>query len=259
MSFKCKYCNKDYKSASSRCNHIKKFHKAMCGIVLTTTQKIFVENNQVKIKNNDDIIKNIQETDKELNSKTCKFCNKTFCDRFYRWKHQKKCSIKQETNKKQEKQEKQEIQDLVDKKIKEIINIQTEEINKLQKSQNLYMKKQSRVNYPGENVIYIVTTNDNKNKRIYIIGKAKILKNRLSGYNKTAEHEVIYYKSCTNYEEMNVVESMVLLKLSKYKEQANRDRFILPVEKDISLFINTINDSISFFNSDKNNKKEIEI
>jgi uncharacterized C2H2 Zn-finger protein len=26
MSFKCKYCNKDYKSASSRCNHIKKFH-----------------------------------------------------------------------------------------------------------------------------------------------------------------------------------------------------------------------------------------
>jgi hypothetical protein len=58
---------------------------------------------------------------------------------------------------------------------------------------------------------------------------------------------------------MNVVESMVLLKLSKYKELANRDRFILPVEKDISLFINTINDSISFFNLDKNNKKEIEI
>jgi hypothetical protein len=257
MSFKCKYCNKDYKSASSRCNHIKKFHKTKCGTVLTTTQKKFVENNKVTIKNNIDIIKNIQETDKESNSKTCKFCNKTFCDRFYRWKHQKKCSIKEENNKKQE------ILDLVDKKIKdnlinEIINIQTEEINKLQKSQNLYMKKQSRVNYPGENVIYIVTTNDNKNKRIYIIGKAKILKNRLSGYNKTAEHEVIYYKSCTNYEEMNVVESMVLLKLSKYKEQANRDRFILPVEKDISLFINTINDSISFFNLDKN-KKEIEI
>ena len=241
MSFKCKYCNKDYKSASSRCNHIKKFHKTDCGTVLTTTQKKFVENNQVKIKNNKDIIKNTQETDKESNSKTCKFCNKTFCDRFYRWKHQKKCSIKK------------------DSLIKEIINIQTEEINKLQKLQNLYKKKQSRVNYPGENVIYIVTTNDNKNKRIYIIGKAKILKNRLSGYNKTAEHEVIYYKACTNYQEMNVVESMVLLKLSKYKEQANRDRFILPVEKDISLFINTINDSISFFNSDKNNKKEIEI
>jgi hypothetical protein len=79
MSFKCKYCNKDYKSASSRCNHIKKFHKTDCGTVLTTTQKKFVENNQIKIKNNKDIIKNTEETDKESNSKTCKFCNIGFC------------------------------------------------------------------------------------------------------------------------------------------------------------------------------------
>ena len=37
---------------------------------------------------------------------------------------------------------------------------------------------------------------------------------------------------------------MVLLKLDEYREKANRDRFILPVEKDISLFTSTIDQCI---------------
>ena len=38
----------------------------------------------------------------------------------------------------------------------------------------------------------MLTTEDNKKKRIYIIGKATNLTQRLSSYNKTAEHEVVY-------------------------------------------------------------------
>jgi len=34
----------------------------------------------------------------------------------------------------------------------------------------------------------------------------------------------------------------------KYKEKANRDRFILPVENDITLFIDVINNCINFLN-----------
>jgi hypothetical protein len=36
-------------------------------------------------------------------------------------------------------------------------------------------------------------------------------------------------------------------KLNKYREKANRDRFILPLENDISLFTNVINECINFF------------
>ena len=67
-----------------------------------------------------------------------------------------------------------------------------------------FIKKQKRINYPN-NVIYMLTTEDNKKNRIYIIGKTLNLQNRLSSYNKTSEHEVIYYKQC-NKEYLNLIE-----------------------------------------------------
>jgi len=85
--------------------------------------------------------------------------------------------------------------------------------------------------------------------RIYIIGKTKNLKNRLSVYNKTCDHQVVFYKECSNDDVLNLVELTVLNKLKKYQEQANRDRFILPVENDISLFTNIIEDCIKFLES----------
>ena len=56
-----------------------------------------------------------------------------------------------------------------------------------------------------------------------------------------------YYKSCKNEEELTIVESIVLNKLKAYKEKANRDRFILPLEKDISFFTDIIDNCINFF------------
>ena len=73
---------------------------------------------------------------------------------------------------------------------------------KIKLLENAFVKKQKRKDYPEKNVIYMLTTEDNKNKRIYIIGKAKDLKHRLSTYNKTAEHEVVYYKECKNEEDI---------------------------------------------------------
>jgi hypothetical protein len=118
--------------------------------------------------------------------------------------------------------------------------------HKIKLLKDSYLKKQTRINYPENNVIYMLTTEDHKRNRIYIIGKANKLKNRLSSYNKTAEHEVIYYKSCENEENATLVELMVLNKLNVYKEKANRDRFVLPLEKDISFFTNTIDECIKF-------------
>jgi hypothetical protein len=117
---------------------------------------------------------------------------------------------------------------------------------KIQLLQDICIKKQKRQNYPETNIIYILSTEDNIKKRIYIIGKTKKLKDRLGPYNKTAEHGVEYYKSCNCKEYMNIAELMILSKLDKYREKANRDRFILPIDKDLSLFINIIENCINF-------------
>jgi hypothetical protein len=117
---------------------------------------------------------------------------------------------------------------------------------KIKLLENLILKRQKRQEYPEKNVIYIVTTENNKKDNIYIIGKAKNLKNRLSTYNKTNEHEVIFYGECKSEEDMNIIELSVLNKLKKYRELANRDRFILPEGKNISFFVNIIKDTIKF-------------
>ena len=85
-----------------------------------------------------------------------------------------------------------------------------------------------------------------KKERRYILGKATNLTNRLSTYNKSDEHEVIYYQECDCEDNMNAVESLVFQKLRSYREQANRERFVLPEGKDISYFVDTIKECISF-------------
>jgi hypothetical protein len=118
--------------------------------------------------------------------------------------------------------------------------------DKIKLLENTYLKKHKRDNYPNKNVIYMLTTEHNLKNRTYIIGKTKNLKNRLSVYNKTCDHQVIYYKECSNEDTLNLIELMVLNKLKQYQEKANRDRFILPIENNISLFINVIEDCIKF-------------
>lgn len=118
--------------------------------------------------------------------------------------------------------------------------------NQISTLKNICLKKQSRIDYLEKNVVYVLTTEDLKNKRIYIIGKTQNLKKRLSNYNKTSEHQVIYYKSCDTIENMNIVEQIVLNKLNNYREKSNRDRFILPIDKDITFITNIIDTSINF-------------
>ncbi len=129
------------------------------------------------------------------------------------------------------------------------IKMQEEKIKKLE---NLLVRKQKREQY-DDNVIYMVTTEDNKTKRIYIIGKAEKLADRLSTYNKTAEHIVIYYRQCSDKNTMGIVESMILNKLEEYRERANRDRFCLPENQTISLFTNIIDECVDFLCNTKIN------
>ena len=105
----------------------------------------------------------------------------------------------------------------------------------------MVLKKQKREIYPESNVIYMLTTEDHKNRNTYIIGKAANLTDRLSTYNKTCDHEVVFYKECKNEEHMDLSEKIILLMLDEYREVINRDRFILPKGKDNKFFIDIIN------------------
>ncbi len=109
-----------------------------------------------------------------------------------------------------------------------------------------YVKLQPRVQYDEKYVIYILTTKLMKKERRYILGKAVDLKCRLSTYNKSDEHEVIFFASCKDVETMNLVENLVFSHLKNYREQANRERFVLPQNEKIELFSNAIKKSIEF-------------
>ena len=110
-----------------------------------------------------------------------------------------------------------------------------------------YMKAQPRVQYEEQYVVYILTTKRMKKDRVYILGKAINLTNRLSTYNKSDEHEVVYYQGCGDEETMSLVENMTFQYLKEYREQANRERFILPEKEEIKLFSDIINKSVEFF------------
>ena len=124
---------------------------------------------------------------------------------------------------------------------------------KIQYLTKKYMKAQPRIKYEEQYVVYVLTTKRMKKDRVYILGKATNLTNRLSTYNKSDEHEVVYYRGCGDEETMGCVENMVFQYLKEYREQmgslnqANRERFILPEKEETKLFSEIINKSVEFF------------
>jgi hypothetical protein len=131
--------------------------------------------------------------------------------------------------------------------LKEKENIIKDSQRRIKILENLTLKKHKRTKYSDANIVYIVKDPENKNDRKYIIGSAKDLTTRLSTYNKGSEFEVIYYKGFKSEEVMLLAEKIVLSKLDQYREQANRDRFILPIRENIKLFTDVINESWIFF------------
>jgi len=143
-------------------------------------------------------------------------------------------------------------------KLNNELELKDERIKTLEKYYKL--KQKQTIDYQDKNVIYIITTKQNKLENIYIIGSTIDLKKRLSTYNKSCEHEIVFSKSCNNKKEMLLIENIVLTKLNAYREKSNRDRFVLPIDATIDLFINIVNDSIRFFekniNTDNLSEKE---
>jgi len=139
---------------------------------------------------------------------------------------------------------KDEIRELKDENYKKLEKENLDNKKKISNMTKRYVKKQARIQYTELNVIYILTTESHKKNRLYIFGKAENLTNRLATYNKTEEHEVVYYQECMDANIMSIVESLVFHKLKEYRQQANRERFILPEEESIEMFIDVIKQCI---------------
>jgi prophage antirepressor-like protein len=114
--------------------------------------------------------------------------------------------------------------------------------------ENRILARQSKEKKPGQYIIYILSSKYHLQDRVYVFGKSLNLINvRKTQYDKTVEHDIIYYKECGSRSIMDLTEKMVFAKLDKYREQLNRERFILPEGYDISLFTKTIDDCVKFF------------
>uniref|UniRef100_A0A6C0HV01 C2H2-type domain-containing protein n=1 Tax=viral metagenome TaxID=1070528 RepID=A0A6C0HV01_9ZZZZ len=244
---KCKYCNKILSDRFSRWKHETKTCKKNPDLIKNkpNLNNISFNKDKIEFKDRHNIIKKLDDIENKMNQ------NHPINEQLINMIVNKDKIIEElssESNNKINTENNESISDIETDQNKlqnDIIKKQEKQIKILK---NLVVKKQKRNEYEDENVIYILTTPENKKNRIYIIGKANNLKNRLSTYNKTVEHEVIYYKSCYNKDDMSIIENMVLAKLKQYREIANRDRFILPIDKNISFFKEIIDNSINFIN-----------
>jgi hypothetical protein len=212
--YKCKFCNKDFTTKQYYEKHIE-----ICVSKLKQDLSNIEKTNKMLILENDNKEKNINEL--KLENKLLKEQLKTDYSHNY---------IK-------------ELQDKIQEIAIKAIEQKNEVICNMTKK---YLKRQPRKQYECSNVVYIITTPSLQKDRRYILGKAKNLTNRLSTYNKTDEHEVIFYQECDCEDTMSSLETITFQKLREFREQANRERFILPENKNIDFFIDTVKNCFEF-------------
>ena len=138
------------------------------------------------------------------------------------------------------KQQKEEIINTAKKQLEE----SQKEVKKLRKK---YVKQPKEV-LEQKNVVYLMTSEECEKVGEYNVGKALDLLKRKENYNHNKLHDfkVIYYISCKNSKLMDILESVILTKLGKYRCKAGRDVFLLPTE-DIKVFTNIFDDCLKFY------------
>ena len=133
--------------------------------------------------------------------------------------------------------------DIRDNKTTEELDIMNKE-NKLLKNrikllESKILQKQPREIFEeNKNVVYIVTTEYKEAQGHYKIGKAQDVQKRLSTYNTSDKHEVIYNTSCKSKKKMDLLEQLVHDKLEDKRIEPNKEWFLS--EEDSEDFIKVI-------------------
>ena len=141
--------------------------------------------------------------------------------------------------------------DIKDNKTTEELDIMNKE-NKLLKNrikllESKVLQKQPRETFEeNKNVVYIVTTEYKEAQNHYKIGKAQDLQKRLSVYNTSEKHEVIYNTSCKTKKKMDLLEQLVHDRLENKRIEPNKEWF--ESEEDAEDFIKIIEECKQFVN-----------
>lgn len=109
-----------------------------------------------------------------------------------------------------------------------------------------YLQRQKRQRFNKGNYIYIVTTEIHEKEGVYKIGKTTNMTNRLSTYNTTEEHKVIFIYDCMNREDMDLAEKLVNRRLATCKIYPNRERFNFSGKICINKAMELIHECIKF-------------
>jgi prophage antirepressor-like protein len=145
----------------------------------------------------------------------------------------------------------QERINLLTEEKEEIINTSKKQLEESQEEVKKLMKKyvkQPKEVVDQKNVVYLMTSEESEKNGEYNVGKALDLSKRKESYNHNKLHnfKVIYYISCKNSKLMDILESVILTKLEKYRCKAGRDVFLLPTE-DITVFTNIFDECLKFY------------
>lgn len=125
------------------------------------------------------------------------------------------------------------------------LNINNDIEDRIKNLENKVIQRMKRESYENNNnVIYIVTTEHKKELGHYKIGKTQDLKKRLSTYNTTEVHKVIYTISCKNKNNMDLLEKIIFMRLDNYRIEQNKEWFLS--NNDANDFIKIIDECKNF-------------
>jgi hypothetical protein len=98
--------------------------------------------------------------------------------------------------------------------------------NRIKLLESKTLQKQPRETFEeNKNVVYIVTTEFKEAQGHYKIGKAQDLQKRMSVYNTSEKHEVIYNTSCKTKKNMDILEQLVHNRLENKRVDPNKEWF----------------------------------
>jgi len=113
--------------------------------------------------------------------------------------------------------------------------------NRVKLLESKVLQRQPRETFEiNKNVVYIITTKYKEAQGHYKIGKTIDLQKRLSTYNTSDKHEVIYSTSCKTKKKMDLLEQIVHNKLEEKRIEPNKEWF--KSEEDAEDFIKIIDE-----------------
>jgi len=257
MEYNCNICKKDYSSYKSLWLHNYKYHKKP--VVESCRQ---VVHNVVECKKS--VVENVvdgcsQDSYKKHKNSICKYCNENFCDRTYRWRHEKICKKKdtiiENSNKKKVEDEKElferfKKQMLEDEDIRtEILKVLKIHPKQLQKINNqLNLNQQNNINNTS---VYCQLGYENFQEKLSNKKKLGILNRQANSVNQFVE--MIYQND--DFKPYQNVYITNLRSNTAYKYDEQQNKFITVKQKDVldHLFETRLNDIQQFYDELQDN------